>query len=621
MSVRTTRLAIPLLAAAACSPSAPSAPADPANAGPSQAVVLEVPAALEPATQAATPEPEAAEIVRDQASTRSTIDAVLAIEEAPAPSPDTEATVSAPQRPTMTLTAEQAQLRGGGGSSAVLGGNTGSLGLGAASGSATVTTYGRGRGVATTQHGRVHAIGGLDVVANRENFEHYGFNAWTDPRVDNLATFAIDVDTASWALARRNLNAAVLPDPASVRVEEFINAFDYGYEGPAWNDETPFSVNLEAAPSRFGEGRQLLRVGIQGRDTDPADRAPANLVFLIDVSGSMSSADKLPLVKYALRALLAGLGPDDRLSIVTYAGRADTLLAPTYIRDRQAILAAIDGLTSGGSTNGADGIRTAYELAQRHAVAGGTNRVIWCSDGDLNVGMRGDELLAFIEENGRRGVALTTLGFGSGNYNDRDMERFANRGDGNYHYIDDRNEALRVLGEELSGTLETIARDVKIQVEVDPTVVASYRLVGYENRDVADADFRNDAVDAGEIGSGHSVTALLELELQPDARLAATSPLATVRVRYERPDEEGEGREIAETIRFGELHARFDDASPAFRLAAAVAEFAEVLRMSEFVEDSDLRAVESVVRSATTDADLRAEELAALVSQARALRP
>lgn len=503
---------------------------------------------------------------------------------------------------------------GGGGNLNGIGGGTGGLGSG------SMGMRGRGGGRAAVSQGYVAAARiAPDPVADREQFEDYGENEWTAASEDALATFSIDVDTASYSLARSSLNSARLPQASSIRVEEFVNVFDYGYAPPEDLD-VPFSVDVEAAPSHFGEGLELLRIGIQGYETDPADRAPANLVFLVDTSGSMRGPDRLGLVQYSLDALLNALGPDDTLAIVTYSGRAEVLLPPTRVVDRPAIREAIDGLQAGGGTNGADGIRTAYELAQNAFADGGTNRVIWCSDGDLNVGMTGDTLLEYIEDHGRRGVALTTLGFGRGNYNDRDMERFANRGDGNYHFIDDRNEALRVLGDEMMGTLEVIARDVKIQVEVNDALVESYRLIGYENRDVADADFRNDAVDAGEIGSGHSVTALLELDLRDDAVITRNERLATVRVRYEMPDEEGEGREIEQAIWSHQVHDRFEDASASFRLAAAVAEFAEVLRGGESAGEARFDEIERVVRGAQADGDLQVEELAALVSQANALR-
>lgn len=504
---------------------------------------------------------------------------------------------------------------------ATTGAGVGGGGQGQAVGIGTRSASGRGFGAAVAREARVPSVNvpsgpPAEPVADREQFEDYGENDWTVAAEDALETFSIDVDTASYAIARRDLNSARLPRPESVRVEEFVNAFDYGYDGPSDLD-TPFAVHVEGAPSRFGDGLDLLRVGIQGYETDPADRIPANLVFLVDTSGSMRSADKLGLVKYALGALLQSLGPDDTLSIVSYGGRAQVVLPTTRVEDRGAILDAINGLQAGGGTNGAEGIQTAYEVARAAFREGGTNRVIWCSDGDLNVGMTGDTLLEYIEENGRNGVALTTLGFGRGNYNDRDLERFANRGDGNYYYIDDRNEALRVLGDEVMSTLETIARDVKIQVEVNPAMVESYRLIGYENRAVADRDFRNDDVDAGEIGSGHSVTALMELQLRDDAVVTRNELLATVRVRYEMPGEEGEGREIEQTIYTHQLANRFEDASPGFRLAAGVAEFAEILRAGENAGD-DFDAVLAVIEGARGD-DLSTEELAALVTQARSI--
>lgn len=498
------------------------------------------------------------------------------------------------------------EVQASGGRLGIVGGGFGGAGRGA------------GRGQLALGGNLASGPVGRDRVRGYERFEDYGENDWTVATDDPLATFSIDVDTASYAIARRDLNRAHLPNPAGIRVEEFINVFDYGYASPHDTD-TPFAVHLEAAPSHFGDGLQLLRVGIQGFETDIGDRAPANLVFLIDTSGSMSGADKMGLVQYALGTLLSSLGPDDTLSIVTYSGRAETLLPPTHVDDRGAIMEAIDALNARGSTNGADGIRTAYEVAQSAFLEGGTNRVIWCTDGDLNVGMTGDELLEFVEDHGRRGVALTTLGFGRGNLNDRDLERFADHGDGNYHYIDDRNEALRVLGDELMATLEVIARDVKIQVEVNPRIVDSYRIIGYENRDVADADFRDDSVDAGEIGSGHNVTALLELDLNDSAVITRTERLATVRVRYEMPDEEGEGREIEQLIHTDQLAGRFEDASASLRLAAAVAEFAEVLRRGENATGAEFDEVERVVRGAHARGDLQVEELAALVTQARAL--
>ncbi len=456
------------------------------------------------------------------------------------------------------------------------------------------------------------------VVVDREQYQEYGENEMFDPLQDPLATFSVDVDTASYTLARRTIGRSALPVAASVRVEEFLNFFDYRYPTPPDLDP-PFAVNLEAAPSEFGEGFHLMRVGIQGYDIDPGDRAPANLVFLIDVSGSMGSADKIGLVKFALEILVGALGPEDTLAIVVYASREGVLLEPTPVANRTQIRDAIASLTTGGSTNGEGGIRRAYDVAESALLQGGTNRVIWCTDGDLNVGMRGDELLALIEENRDRGVTLTTLGFGSGNYNDRDLERFADRGNGNYAYIDGRNEALRVLAEDLMGTLEVIAADVKIQVEVDPDLVSQYRLIGYENRDIADRDFRNDAVDAGEIGSGHSVTAYLEFELRDDAVITrGDDAVATVRVRWKEPGEEV-ANEVARVFRRSDITTTFAQASRGFRFGAAVAELAEILRGGGFVEEPDLDRVEEVARAAAADEDWDQQEFVTLIGRVGAL--
>lgn len=486
------------------------------------------------------------------------------------------------------------------------------------SGSGTIFAYESASGRASVSAG---ALGwrGAEIPPARagDQFEHYGFNEWTETTRDNLATFSVDVDTASYSIARRILETGALPSPESIRVEEFINTFEYGYAAPAGN--APFSVHVDAAPSEFGEGKHLMRVGIQGAELDSAERVPANLVFLIDTSGSMQSADKLPLVKYALKALLDGLGPDDTLSIVTYAGSAEILIPPTRVVDRLAIVRAINSLSAGGGTNGADGIRTAYELAYNSRIRGGINRVVWCSDGDLNVGMTGDELLEFVEERGQQGVNLTTLGFGTGNLNDRDLERFADKGDGNYHYISSTNEALRVLSTDFDGTLSVIARDVKIQVQLNSEFVADYRLIGYENRNIADADFRDDSVDAGEIGSGHSVTALLEFTLRESRQPRDSAEIATVTVRYELPEEDGHGREIDTSLRFSEISETFDQASTDFQLAAAVGEFAEQLRMAEFASGGTLEDVREVLVGVARSEDSQVAELLGLVASARAL--
>ncbi len=368
-----------------------------------------------------------------------------------------------------------------------------------------------------------------------ENYEDYGAKPFVAAAEDNLVTFAIDVDTASYTLMRRDVTDGRLPAPAGVRVEEYVNFFDHHLAGPAADDPAPFAVHLEAAPSRFGAGLHLLRVALQGYPLSDEDRAPANVVFLVDVSGSMQSADKIGLVRHALTRLTQTMRPDDTIGIVVYAGAEGVVLPPTPVAQRGTILNAIEGLSSGGSTHGEAGIRAAYDLAEAAYREGGINRVVLCSDGDFNVGLTGDALLALIERFRDRGITLSVFGFGSGNYNDRDMEQLADRGNGNYAYVDSPAEVERALVEGVSGTLQVIAKDVKVQVELNTDLIVRHRLIGYENRDIADDDFRDDAVDAGEIGAGHSVTAYIEVELAEGA-LAEAGDLATVRLRYKEPD-------------------------------------------------------------------------------------
>ncbi|MCA9544839.1 MAG: von Willebrand factor type A domain-containing protein, partial [Myxococcales bacterium] len=296
-----------------------------------------------------------------------------------------------------------------------------------------------------------------------ETYAHYGVNDFTDPAEDDLITFGADVDTGSYTLMRSDVMAGRRPVPAGVRVEEYLNYFDYGLEPPRDPDGVPFAVHTEAAPSPFGEDLHLLRVALKGREVAAEDRPPVNLVFLVDVSGSMSSAGKLDLVTYGLQRLITALRPDDTLGIVVYAGADGVVLEPTPVRERGVILAALQGLQAGGSTNGEAGIRTAYDLAQGAWREGGINRVILCSDGDFNVGLTGQALIDFIDSQRERGLSLSVFGFGRGNYNDRDMEQMADHGNGNYAFIDGRAEADRVMVEGLGGVLHTIAKDVKIQ--------------------------------------------------------------------------------------------------------------------------------------------------------------
>ncbi|MBB1061159.1 YfbK domain-containing protein [Marilutibacter spongiae] len=426
-------------------------------------------------------------------------------------------------------------------------------------------------------------------AANTETYAGLEDNPVHRTVEEPVSTFSIDVDTGSYTNVRGMLADGTRPPANAVRAEEFLNYFDYGHPAPA-NREVPFRVSTELAPAPWNAKRQLLMIGIKGYDVPKATLPPANLVFLIDTSGSMNSPDKLPLLKRAFSMLTRQLRPQDRVSIVVYAGSAGLVLPPTP-GDRQGeILAALEQLSAGGSTNGGEGIQLAYAMARQAFVKDGVNRVILATDGDFNVGtVDRDALETLVGDQRSTGVALSTLGFGRGNYNDAMAERLADVGDGNHAYIDSLHEARKVLVEEMGSTLMTIARDVKIQVEFNPARVAEYRLVGYENRVLAREDFDNDQVDAGDIGAGHEVTALYEItpvgsgvERLPALRYgdkAAPSPqlgneVAHLRLRYKRPGED-DSRLIETPIRAADASA---SASPSLRFAASVAAFADLLR-------------------------------------------
>jgi Ca-activated chloride channel family protein len=451
-------------------------------------------------------------------------------------------------------------------------------------------------------------------------FEHYGVNPFIDTEDDHLSTFAMDVDTASYTIARRYVNEGHLPPKDAIRVEEFVNYFDQAYPGPV-EGEGAFAIHLEGAPSPFGEERYyLLRVGIQGREVHAEDRKDAVLTFVIDVSGSMNRENRLGLVKRALRLLVDELGPRDKVGIVVYGSQARTVLDPTSAAHREEILSAIDRLRPSGSTFAEAGLREGYRMANRAFEHGAINRVILCSDGVANVGRTGAEsILRVIGEYADEGITLSTVGFGLGNYNDVLMEQLADKGNGNYAYVDTLDEARRIFVENLTGTLQVIARDSKIQVEFDPEVVSRYRLLGYENRAVADEDFRNDDVDAGEVGAGHSVTALYEIKFHKEADGAGGHAL-TVRIRYEDPDT-GDIHEVARDMWRDDIRASFQETSSRFQLAAAVAEYAEILRESYWAQEGDLEAVLSVAQRAgaalADDSDV--SEFVWLVSQANRL--
>ena len=429
-----------------------------------------------------------------------------------------------------------------------------------------------------------------DAAYDLTFFKNYGVNPFIDTEDDHLSTFAVDVDTASYTVARRFVQDGNLPDPDSVRVEEFVNYFDQGYERP---EEGAFAIHLEGSPSPFGlENHWLMRVGLQGKSVGDEERKDATLIFTIDVSGSMGREDRLGLVKQSLRLLVDELRDTDKVGIVTYGSRGSVLLEPTDGEDKARIMGAIDSLQPNGSTYVEDGLRLAYKMASGEVEPGRITRVIVLSDGVGNVGNTGAEsILRQIRENVEKGIALTTVGFGMGNYNDVLMEQLANDGDGSYHYVDTLAEARRIFVENLTGTLQVIAKDGKIQVDFNPDVVTRFRLLGYENRRVDDQDFRNDEVDAGEIGADHSVTALYELKLRDDA----DGLLGTVRVRYEDPDS-GEVYEIYRQFNRADLEASLEQASPRFQMAAVVAEYAEILRESYWAQEGSLEDVVSEAR-------------------------
>ncbi|XYH99165.1 vWA domain-containing protein [Sorangium sp. So ce1128] len=431
-----------------------------------------------------------------------------------------------------------------------------------------------------------------------ESYRDYGVNPVEDPAKDRLSTFAIDVDTASYAIARRKILEGALPPYQAVRAEEFLNYFDYGYASPATG---PFAVHLAAAPSPFTVGHHLVRVAVQGKRVPARERTPVHLVYLVDTSGSMQAPDRIELAKKSLRMLTESLKPGDTVALCTYAGSVREVLAPTGIESKGKILAAIADLTAGGSTAMASGIDLAYGLAERTLVKGHINRVVVLSDGDANVGPTShEEILKTIKRARDKGITLSTVGFGQGNYKDLMMEQLANQGDGNYAYIDSEAQARRVFSEQVGGMLQVIARDVKIQVEFDPSFVKSYRLIGYENRDVADRDFRNDRVDAGEIGAGHSVTAIYDVELKAPALKGDGATPVVVRLRHKAPLGADRAEETMFRMAASAVAPTFDAAPADFRFASAVAGFSEILRRSPHARSWRLSDVERIARAAAS---------------------
>jgi Ca-activated chloride channel family protein len=473
---------------------------------------------------------------------------------------------------------------------------------------------------------------------DREQYVAVSESPFHRPESTPLSTFSIDVDRASYANVRRFLDAGSLPPPDAVRIEEFLNAFDYRLDGPAPTDTHPFLVHTEVAEAPWAPGHRLVRIALQARRVATADLPPANLVFLVDVSGSMTSPDKLPLVQQALSLLVRHLRPQDRVALVVYAGASGLVLPPTSGADRQVILDAIGRLQSGGSTAGSAGLTLAYETARAHFRRDAVNRVILATDGDFNVGPSSDaEMRRLVERERASGVFLTVLGVGTGNLQDARMETMAQAGNGAYAYLDSIREAERVLVREMGGTLVALAKDVKVQVEFNPAEVAAYRLIGYDNRRLPDEAFNDDTHDAGELGAGHTVTALYEVipagRPVPDAsavdplryqrapaltREAASGDLLTVRFRYKPSTGPGafadESVLLAETVR--DAGARLDQASDAMRWSTAVAEAALMLRESEHRAGASLDA--ALARAAASQGqDADRAEFVRLVERAR----
>ncbi len=447
----------------------------------------------------------------------------------------------------------------------------------------------------------------LEAPSNTEEYNPIDDNPFKVVKKNPLSTFSIDVDTTSYSNLRRFISEGRLPPKDAVRIEELINYFTYDYPQPKANN--PFSITTEISDSPWNNRHQLVHIGIQGKDIVTENLPPSNLVFLLDVSGSMNNANKLPLIKSAFQLLVDELTEKDTVSIVVYAGAAGVVLPPTKGSEKDKILAAINNLEAGGSTAGGEGIKLAYDLAKRFYQSSGNNRVILATDGDFNVGVSSDaELVRMIENYRDEGIFLTVLGFGTGNFKDAKMEQLANKGNGNYAYIDNLLEAKKVLVTEMGGTLLTIAKDVKIQVEFNPAKVQGYRLIGYENRLLRSQDFNDDKKDAGELGAGHSVTALYEVipvgvesnvnlpgvdelryqDNQVGEAAYNSDELMLVKLRYKEP--KGTTSELIKQL-VVDKGVSLDDASNDFKFAAAVAQYGMILRDSEYKGDASFNEV------------------------------
>jgi Ca-activated chloride channel family protein len=469
----------------------------------------------------------------------------------------------------------------------------------------------------------------IDVFQTQYNTEDYNVineNVFLDTYNNPLSTFSVDVDTASYSNIRRFLNSSQKPPIDAVRIEEMINYFTYDYPDADGND--PFSITTEIGECPWNPENNLMLVGLQAKKLSTEELPPSNLVFLLDVSGSMDTPDKLPLLKSAFKLLVDELGENDRVSIVVYAGAAGLVLDSTPGSEKDKILDALMELEAGGSTAGAEGIKLAYDIAKKNFIKSGNNRVILATDGDFNVGVSSEaELVRLIEKKRNEGIFLTVLGFGTGNYKDSKMESLADKGNGNYAYIDNIAEARKVLVNEMGATLNTVAKDVKIQVEFNPAKVKAYRLIGYENRLLRNEDFNDDSVDAGEIGAGHSVTALYEIapvdsefevpgvdELKyQKSQLIDSNEVATVKIRYKKPESD-----TSELLSKTVLEEDEGKVSENLKFAAAVAEFGLLLRESKYKGNSSYDRVLQVAKQyADSDEEGYRNEFVKLVEKAK----
>lgn len=485
--------------------------------------------------------------------------------------------------------------------------------------------------IITTQDMKEHEVPAATVVENQapgkpkkqkatrfntEDYNHIVENRFLAATQNPLSTFSIDVDEAAYSNIRRFINQGSIPPAGAVRIEEMINYFDYTYPQP--QNEDPFGVNTEMSECPWSPQHRLVHIGLQGKEIPMQNLPNANLVFLIDVSGSMQDENKLPLVKASMNLLTDKMRPDDKVAIVVYAGSAGLVLPSTSGTNKAAIKKAIDNLEAGGSTAGGEGIKLAYKVATQNFIKGGNNRIILATDGDFNVGASSDDdLVRLIEKERQSGIYLSVLGYGMGNYKDNKMQQLADKGNGNHSYIDNINEARKVLVNEFASTLFTIAKDVKIQVEFNPAKVQAWRLIGYENRVMAAEDFNDDKKDAGELGSGHTVTALYEiipagvksdfignvdtLKYQSAKTTTATAggnEIMTIKLRYKKPDEDVSKLMVHPVT---DSHLALAGTSDNFRFSAAVAAFGMLLRHSEYKQSASFEQVISLAKNAKGD--------------------